>query len=162
MRFRNVFHLSILPSIQTANNQKQIIKSVGSLYKCRNIYEVYWQIILTFRATCLDEMIRNVSGSQCCTTMEVYKKKIAHDLKAIDTANDTAGEVHRRTKIGHIEFETEIIWSLALLLLVLHTVGVYGILTFNYLKNLKTTLWSKFSLCQNFYWIFLIKIGMWK
>ncbi|CAL1678263.1 unnamed protein product [Lasius platythorax] len=40
-----------------------------------------------------------------------------------------------------MNFRTDLIWYNVLLLALLHTIGIYGILTFNYLENPMTTLW---------------------
>jgi len=55
-------------------------------------------------------------------------------------------------KPGIFNFETEVIWYIALQVFLLHAIGIYGLLTFNYLENLKTTLWSKY---QKYFCIFV-------
>ncbi|XP_011054376.1 PREDICTED: delta(9)-fatty-acid desaturase fat-6-like isoform X3 [Acromyrmex echinatior] len=39
------------------------------------------------------------------------------------------------------KFETDIIWFNALQIFLLHAIGIYGLLTFNYWQNLITTIW---------------------
>ncbi|KAL6427780.1 hypothetical protein ACFW04_008308 [Cataglyphis niger] len=42
---------------------------------------------------------------------------------------------------GIFNFKTDVIWYIAFLLVLLHGIGIYGIFTFDYLKNPMTTLW---------------------
>ncbi|XP_032670919.1 (11Z)-hexadec-11-enoyl-CoA conjugase-like [Odontomachus brunneus] len=72
--------------------------------------------------------------------MEVYTKNVAH-RNSIDTASDTVDKVPLTRKPGLFELETEVIWSLAVLMFVLYAIGIYGILTFDYFENLKSTSW---------------------
>ncbi|XP_032689708.1 (11Z)-hexadec-11-enoyl-CoA conjugase-like isoform X2 [Odontomachus brunneus] len=100
----------------------------------------HYKIILEPHAGAHDKMISSISSSQCCTNTEVYTKNVAH-RNSIDTASDTVGEVSLTRKPGLFEFETEVTWSFAVLLFALHAVGIYGILTFDYFENLKSTSW---------------------
>ncbi|KAL6442310.1 hypothetical protein ACFW04_002516 [Cataglyphis niger] len=66
----------------------------------------------------------DISSFQCCTTTMTYTKK--------------PGMI----KSGLFNFQTDIILSAVLKVALLHSIGIYGIFTFNYLKNPMTTLWK--------------------
>lgn len=55
--------------------------------------------------------------------------------------NDDINKRSKMLKSGVFNFETDIIWSAVFKVLLLHVIGIYGLLTFNYLENLMTTLW---------------------
>lgn len=76
--------------------------------------------------------------SECLTITEVYKEQ---EIMNNDIATN---EKVRKTKPDFFNFETDIVWSIALQLFVLHTLGIYNLVTFNYLQNPWTTLWSKY------------------
>ncbi|EFN76591.1 Acyl-CoA desaturase [Harpegnathos saltator] len=102
-----------------------------------------------------------ILGTQRCITTEAYIREVANDdSKTItfDSNNVSAAtkEVYRMKRSGFFEFETKIIWSMALLLFLLHTVGFYGILTFDYLQNLKTTSWI---FCMHVLTVFGVSAG---
>lgn len=71
-------------------------------------------------------MDTDTSISQCCTTMVTYMKN------------------SETIKSSLFNFKTDIIWYVVLQVALLHIIGIYGICTFNYLKNPMTTLWSKY------------------
>ncbi|KAM0725348.1 Acyl-CoA Delta-9 desaturase [Formica fusca] len=68
-------------------------------------------------------MDTDTSISQSCTTMVTY-------IKNSETI-----------KSSLFNFKTDIIWYVVLQVALLHIIGIYGICTFNYLKNPMTTLW---------------------
>lgn len=52
-----------------------------------------------------------------------------------------ATKIPQRTKSSLLNFETDIIWHIALQVFLLHAIGIYGIFTFNYSESLLSTLW---------------------
>lgn len=78
------------------------------------------------------------SECQTPTTTEVYEEQ------QITNNNVATNKKVQKTKPGLFDFETDVVWSIALILFMLHTVGIYNLVTFNYLQNPWTTLWSKY------------------
>jgi len=70
-------------------------------------------------------------------------------VKIIDSDNDVSDKKFEKIKSSFFDFETDIIWNKVLLIVVLHIIGIYGLLTFDYMKNPMTTLWSTYIL-KNF------------
>ncbi|XP_011637426.1 acyl-CoA Delta(11) desaturase-like isoform X2 [Pogonomyrmex barbatus] len=62
-------------------------------------------------------------------------------MKDEDINNDINDKKSKMIISKMLNFKTDIIWYIALQLFVLHVVGIYGLLTFDYMKNLMTTLW---------------------
>ncbi|XP_067205457.1 acyl-CoA Delta-9 desaturase-like isoform X2 [Linepithema humile] len=62
-------------------------------------------------------------------------------VKIIGNGNDDTNKKFEKAKSGFFDFETDILWFNVLQLVVLHTIGIYGLLTFDYMKNPMTTLW---------------------
>jgi len=91
----------------------------------------------------------DTSISQCYTTTDMYTKEDLIDdtenpknlTKSINTDNDATDEKPETMKSGLFNFKTDVIWYIALQLALLHGIGIYSTLTFNYLKNPMTTLW---------------------
>ncbi|CAL1672393.1 unnamed protein product [Lasius platythorax] len=91
----------------------------------------------------------DTSISQCYTTTDMYTKEdLINDTenrknltKSINTDNDATDEKPETMKSGLFNFKTDVIWYIALQLALLHGIGIYSTLTFNYLKNPMTTLW---------------------
>jgi len=59
-------------------------------------------------------------------------------------ARDDIKKKSKMIKPNIFKFETDIIWFIALQVFLLHAIGIYGLLTFNYWQNLITTIWSKY------------------
>jgi hypothetical protein len=54
--------------------------------------------------------------------------------------------IRLKNKINNfLDFKTDIIWYIVVQVVILHTVAIYGILTFDYIQNPMTTLWSKYN-----------------
>lgn len=86
---------------------------------------------------------------QCYTTTVVNTKRILIDNmqnfnKSINVDSDAIDKKFETKMKGLFNFKTDIIWYIALLLVLLHGIGIYGLFTFDYLKNPMTTLWSKY------------------
>jgi hypothetical protein len=73
------------------------------------------------------------------------EKTLNNSVKIVDTDN----EKFEKIKSGLFDFETDLIWYIVLQIMLLHTIGIYGLLTFNYMKNAMTTL-SKYIRLKNF------------
>ncbi|XP_012062684.1 PREDICTED: acyl-CoA Delta(11) desaturase-like [Atta cephalotes] len=56
-------------------------------------------------------------------------------------ARDDIKKKSKMIKLNIFKFETDIIWFIALQVFLLHAIGIYGLLTFNYWQNLITTIW---------------------
>lgn len=78
-----------------------------------------------------------------CIITKEHKKEVQIDDVNFTKFNDN-DDIHKKIKSGVFNFETDIIWSIALQVFLLHAIGIYGLLTFNYLENPMTTLWSKY------------------
>ncbi|XP_077276075.1 acyl-CoA Delta(11) desaturase-like [Temnothorax americanus] len=82
---------------------------------------------------------------ECNTITSIIKENKEEALDDMNLAgvngNDDSYKKSEIKRSGVFNFETDVIWPLALLFFLYHTIGIYGLLTFNYTENWKTTLW---------------------
>lgn len=98
-------------------------------------------------------MDRNTIISQSIIK-EHTEKAVIDDVILTKMKNNDSNKKPEMLKSGVFNFETDIIWSIVIPLFLLHVIGIYGLLTFNYLEKPLTTLWSKYS-CSKYFYIFV-------
>jgi len=98
-------------------------------------------------------MDANTSVSACNSTKINTKKALNNDMnpaKIVNTDNDAIDKKFEKVKLGLFDFKTDLIWYIVLQAIGLHIIGIYGLLTFDYMKNPMTILWSKCTRLRNF------------
>ncbi|XP_036150662.1 acyl-CoA Delta(11) desaturase-like [Monomorium pharaonis] len=76
------------------------------------------------------------------STKKFAKETLIDDTARINSNANIDKKYKSMIKSRILNFETDIIWFTVLIIFLLHAIGIYSLLTFNYLENPLTTLWT--------------------